>query len=57
MWMVHEIFHAMSNSKEIWFCWGIYVATDVHGKVLNIVASLDSDVHEATNPVIEEPYI
>ena len=57
MWMVHEIFHAMSKSKEIWFYWVIHVATEAHGKVFNIVASLDSDVYEATNPVIEEPYM
>ena len=57
MWMVHEIFHAMYKIKEIGFCWGIHAATEAHGKVLNIVASLDSDVHEATNPVIEGSYM
>ena len=57
MWMVHEIFHTISKRKEIWFCWGIHVATEAHGKVLNIIAILDSDVHEATNLVTEEPYI
>ena len=53
MWMVHAIFHAMYKIKEIGFYWGIHVATEAHGKVLIIVASLDSDVHAATNPVIE----
>ena len=52
MWMVHEIFHAMSNIKEVGFHWGIHVATEMHGKVLKIVASFNIGVHEATNPVI-----
>ena len=53
MWMVHEILHAIFESKEIRFCWCIYVATETHGEILKIVASLESDVHEYTNPVIE----
>ena len=55
--MVHEIFHVMSESKESGFCWGIHVATEAHCKVLNTIVSLDSDVHEATNPVIEGSYM
>ena len=53
MCMVNKIFHAMSKFKERRLCWGICVSTDTHGKVLKIVASLNSDVHEFTNPVIE----
>ena len=53
MWMVHEIFHVMSESKESGFCWGSHVATDTNGKVLKIIAILNSDVLEATNRVIE----
>ena len=53
MWMVHEILHAMSESKEIKFCWGIHVSTETCGNILKIILSLNSDVHEATNPVIE----
>ena len=51
--MVHEIFHDMSDIKESGFYSVIHVATETHDKVLNIVASLNSDLHEATNPVIE----
>ena len=50
--MVNEIFHAMSKRKEIGFCLGIHISTETHGKALKIVESLNSDVHEATNPVI-----
>ena len=53
MWMVHDIFHAMFEIKERRFCWGVHIATDAHGDILKNVASLDSDVHESTNPVIE----
>ena len=51
--MVHGIFHEMYKSKESGFCWGIDVSTETHGKVFKIVVSLNSDVHGATNPVIE----
>ena len=57
MWMMNEIFHAMYESKEIRLCWGIHVSTETHGKVLNIIACLDSDIHEVTNQVIEGYYI
>ena len=53
MRLVHEIFHAMSEGKECRFCWGIHITTQAHDEVLNIISCLDSDVHEATNPVIE----
>ena len=43
----------MSERKEVRFCWVIHVYTRIQGKVLKIVASLNSDVYEATNPVIE----
>ena len=53
MWMVDGIFHAMFESKESRFCWGIHVSTKVHGETLEIISSLDSGVHESINPVIE----
>ena len=53
IWIVHEIFHAISEIKDRRFCWGINISTDTHGKILKIIASLNSDLHEATNPVIE----
>ena len=53
MWMVDNIFHAMFYTKEIRFFWGVPVATEAHDEILKVVASLDSDVHESTNPVIE----
>ena len=52
--MLHELFHDMYESKESGFRLDIHVTTEMYGKVLNIVVSLNSDVHEATKPVIEE---
>ena len=43
----------MSESKEGSFCWGIHISTETHSKVLKTVASFNSGVHEATNPLIE----
>ena len=48
-----SVTHAMYEIKEGRFCWEIHVSTDMYGNILKIVASLNSDVHEATNPVIE----
>ena len=53
MWMVHEIFYAMFDIKESGFCWGINVTTDQHGDIMKIILSLDSNVHDSTNPVFE----
>ena len=53
MWGVHEIFHIMYESKEVSICWSINVTTDIHGKLLNITAILNSKVHDNTRPVIE----
>ena len=53
MWVAHEVFHVIYQSNESGFCWGIYVSTDTHGNILNITASLNSDVHNPTNTVIE----
>ena len=47
----------MRDIKEGRFCWGIHLFTETRGKSLKIVASLNSDVHEATNPVIEGSYM
>ena len=52
MWRLHGVFHAMFDIKEISFCWCFNVATDVYGDIFNIIASLDSGVHESNNPVI-----
>ena len=54
MRVVHEIFHAMFESKEGRLSWSIHISTEIHGKVLKIIACLDSDVHEATKPVIDK---
>ena len=51
--VVHEILHAIYDSKEVSICWVIHVSNDTHSNILNIVVSFNSDVHEATNPVIE----
>ena len=51
--MVHEIYHTMFERNKIKFYWFIHVATEAHGEILNIIASLDSDVQEYNNPVIE----
>ena len=53
MRVTHLIFHAISLGNEGRFCWSIHIDTDIYGKVLKIVACLDSDVNEATNPFIE----
>ena len=53
MRVVNEIFHAIYERKEGRICWRIHVATEARGEILKIVASLNSCVHEATNPVIE----
>ena len=53
MWMVHEIFHAMFESKKICLCWCVHVFTEAHGDILKIIACLDGDVHESTNLVME----
>ena len=51
--MVHEILHGMFEIKEGILFWGIHVSTKEYGEISNIIAILDSDVHEYTNPVIE----
>ena len=53
MSVVHDIFYAMSDGNKCRFCWGIHITTQSHGELLKIIACLDSDVHESTNPVIE----
>ena len=50
--MVSEIIHAMFDRKESRFCWYIHVSTELHGEILKVIASLYSDVHSSTNPVI-----
>ena len=49
MWMVHNILHSMFDYKENRLCWVINVATEAHGEILKIIASLDSDVYDSTN--------
>ena len=53
MWVVRGILHAVSYINELRIYWIIRVSTETHGKVLKIIASLNSDVHEDTNPVID----
>ena len=53
MKMADEIFHAISEGNKCRLCWSIHINTQSHCKVLKIIACLDSDVHKATNPVIE----
>ena len=55
--MVHDVPHAMSERKECNIYGRIHEYTETHGKVLKIISSLNSDVHEATNPVIEVSYM
>ena len=52
MCIVHEIFHAVFEIKKSRFCWVIHVSTEMHSKILKIMASLNSDFPEATNLVI-----
>ena len=51
--MVHEIQYAMFEINKGRFCWCIHVATEVHSEILKIIASLDSDLHESINLLIE----
>ena len=53
MRMVHEIFHAMFQSKKVRFCWCVHIATESRCEVLKIVAILDSDGNYSTKPVIQ----
>ena len=52
MWMVHEIFHSMFESKKGRLCWWIHIATEAHCEILKIIASLDSGLNKSTNPMI-----
>ena len=54
MRVVHEILLKMSEGKKFRLCWGVHITTQSHGELLDTIACLNSDVHEATNPVIEE---
>ena len=53
MRVMHEIFHVISEGKKLLFYWIINITTYTHGKVLKIIACLNSYVHDITNPVIE----
>ena len=53
MWVVHEILHVMSDSKEVRLCCRINVENETHSNVLKIIESFNSDVYESTNPLIE----
>ena len=50
---MHEILHIMSERKKNRLCLVIHITTYTHDAILNIIACLDINVHEATNPVIE----
>ena len=53
MWMAYEILHAMFESKKIRLCWCIHVNTEANGEILNIIPSLDVNMHESNNLVID----
>ena len=50
--MMHEVFHDIFERNKNRFCWCIHISTEAHCEILKIIASLDSGVHEYTNPVI-----
>ena len=52
-WCMRYILHSMYQIKEGRLCWGIHIATEMHDKLMKIVASLKMDVNENTNPVID----
>ena len=52
MEMVHEVLHSMFDRNTRRLCWCIHIATEANFDILKIISSLDSDVHESTNPVI-----
>ena len=52
MCMVHGLFHVKFERKKRRLCWCIRMSTEVYHEILRVIASLDSDVHESTNPVI-----
>ena len=53
MWMLHDILYNMVDRKVNMFYWGIHMATEMHGKVLNIIAIMNSGKHDSTNPLIK----
>ena len=53
MWMVHDIFYAMFKSKASRLCLCIHVATEAYGEILKTIVSLDSNVHDYINSVME----
>ena len=55
MWMVHEVFHDIFEIDKIRFCWCIYIATEADCDILEIIAILDSDVHESTTQWFSDP--
>ena len=52
MCIVHELLHAMFERNKNRSCWRIYIATEAHYEILKTIVSLDSDVHDYTNPVM-----
>ena len=53
MCIVNDILHSMFDSKQSRLYWGIHVATETHDETLKIIASMDSDVNDSTNSMIE----
>ena len=47
------ILHSMSDSKLGRLFWSIHVATETHGNFFYIIASLNSNIYKAADPVIE----
>ena len=50
---MHNILHDMSEGKKYWFCWVIHISNQAHDNALNIIACLNSDVNDTTNPMAE----
>ena len=51
--MVHESFHAMVNGKELWLYWIIQGYTQLHNKILKVIACLNSNMNDISCTVVE----
>ena len=53
--MVYAILHTISKGKELWFCGRIHVSTHSHGKILDFVPFLNSNIHKNSYTVVKRP--
>ena len=51
--MAHGILNSTFERKGNSFYWVIHVATEAHGEIVKIKPSLNSDIHDYTNTVID----